>query len=573
MSSVTELWEEFDKLEVERYHISDKVYFLEEISRVSTNTDEKERVQFETNLLYFMQTIGQLMERFDSFDKKRIEYEIFQFVGLCSEKTSEYYKKCYTTTQNIFDKWRYAFCYWIIRKDSSFLTNSLDCLLKCIEKCFQQKNYQEYIFLLVKAFNISRFYNVISTYKEKIVKNALQLIDAVKQTEHSVQMIITPVKLINLNKESVSSEKANELILLLHLEANLSRKRNDHIRCRLFLEASLGLCNLLDLADAEKTKLKKIIQMMIAKSYVEEANTRLDQDSASLATFCYQHAIEEYRKIDEQAKIEDIIQKIRSINSKVLAEMDVIETKIEVPAIQFTATNGYDLVKQIVDYTKRLIPSRNDISTKVKQDLTQNPLPRAVGNAATIGTKNPVSFDEYEESIINSYIIRELNLYSLLADHRIASSVQKREDAKKISSKAYIKFLSDCGLDESLRKLIAHGIKRHFEKDYISSIHVLIPQVEATLRYLLNKKGINTLKTKGDTIMDNELGGLLKDTATRNLLGEDLTTYLELRFTEQEGMNLRNNVSHGLLDHTAFIYVESLATIRAILVLAALLAK
>lgn len=192
---------------------------------------------------------------------------------------------------------------------------------------------------------------------------------------------------------------------------------------------------------------------------------------------------------------------------------------------------------------------------------------QAVGNVDTIGTKYPISLDEDEDSIINSAIIREFDLHILLTDDRIAASVKTLENANKISSLDYIRFLSDFGLAESLSKLIAHGIERHFEKDYISSIHVLIPQVEAVLRYLLNRKGINTIKTKGDAIMDNELGGLLKDAATRNLLGEDLTTYLELRFTKQEGMNLRNNVSHGLLEHALFTYVESLSAIRVILLL------
>jgi hypothetical protein len=76
-----------------------------------------------------------------------------------------------------------------------------------------------------------------------------------------------------------------------------------------------------------------------------------------------------------------------------------------------------------------------------------------------------------------------------------------------------------------LLKLIAQGIERHFEGDYISSIHVLIPQVEVTLRYLLNKKGINTLKTKGDVKMDNELGGLLRDAAYGNALQEDFEIF------------------------------------------------
>lgn len=350
MSSVTELWQEFHKLEVERYDISDKLDFLEEILAVCNNIDEREHVQFEKNLMHFMLSIGQLMERLDLFDKKRIDPVICQFVDSCNENTMEYYKNQYSNTQNIFDKWRYAFCYWILKKDPSFLRTSLDCLLKCIEKRFQQNNYQECTFLLVKVFNISRLYNVISTYKEKIVKDALQLIDEVKQTDHSLQMITTPVELINLNKGSISAQKASELISLLHAEANLSRKKNDHIRCHYFLEPSIGLCNMLDLDDIDKTKLKKIIQMMIAESYVEEANKRLEGDSTGVAIFYYQQAIMEYRKIGEQGRIDVLLQKIGSINSKALAEMEVIETKTEIPAIHFTATTGYDLVKEIVQY-------------------------------------------------------------------------------------------------------------------------------------------------------------------------------------------------------------------------------
>lgn len=38
--------------------------------------------------------------------------------------------------------------------------------------------------------------------------------------------------------------------------------------------------------------------------------------------------------------------------------------------------------------------------------------------------------------------------------------------------------------------------------------------------------------------MDNELGGSLRDAAYGNALQEDLVKYLELRFTEQVGMNL-----------------------------------
>jgi hypothetical protein len=90
--------------------------------------------------------------------------------------------------------------------ESSLLTHNIDGLFKCIDKRFQQKEYQECLYLLVKAFNISRLYNVISAYKDKVVNYSLQLLDASRQSGRSPRMIITPVEFINMNKQSVSAQ-------------------------------------------------------------------------------------------------------------------------------------------------------------------------------------------------------------------------------------------------------------------------------------------------------------------------------------------------------------------------------
>lgn len=131
--------------------------------------------------------------------------------------------------------------------------------------------------------------------------------------------------------------------------------------------------------------------------------------------------------------------------------------------------------------------------------------------------------------------------------------------------------ISDSGLlNESTLNLVRDGIKSHFSKDYVSSLHILVPQIEATLRTLLNAKGIKTIKTKRNVIMDNELGGILNDGKTKALLGENLATYLQVKYTDQRGQNLRNDISHGLLDYRKFTYDESLAAIRILLLLAML---
>ena len=48
------------------------------------------------------------------------------------------------------------------------------------------------------------------------------------------------------------------------------------------------------------------------------------------------------------------------------------------------------------------------------------------------------------------------------------------------------------------------------------------------------------------------LGNMLTDEKTKGLLGEEFANYLDLKFTDQKGINLRNDVSHGLLDDKHF---------------------
>ena len=123
-------------------------------------------------------------------------------------------------------------------------------------------------------------------------------------------------------------------------EVNLLRKKGDHIGYRFILEPSFGLYDLLDLIETEESNLKNTTQRTTVESNVEKGNTRIEQGSAILASFCCQQAIRESRKIGEQAKIDELSQKIRSINDKVLAEMKVTETIIELHNILFTVTDG-----------------------------------------------------------------------------------------------------------------------------------------------------------------------------------------------------------------------------------------
>jgi hypothetical protein len=140
-------------------------------------------MDFEIKALYFENMTSNYLaplNRSVSYDKDKIKEIIKQFTAKCDQQSITYYLKRYHETSNIFDKWRYAFCYWELTKDSSYQNNALGCLLTGIEMCLKQKRYDDGDVLIVTAFNFSRFYGLLSIdkrlhEKNKIIKLALEL--------------------------------------------------------------------------------------------------------------------------------------------------------------------------------------------------------------------------------------------------------------------------------------------------------------------------------------------------------------------------------------------------------------
>jgi hypothetical protein len=573
--AVADLWDKFNSLEVESFHILDKMRICSEIIKATKDDIEKQNAEYEMKAVNIVFSIHHSLESLAAFDKDVVLSKIQEFVNQSDAGSFSYYSQRYNQSTNVFDKWRYAFCCWVIKKDFPSLKQATTCLLQCSEQRLQEKNYLESVFLLEKTYNIARLYNLANTAKsefDKIIAQAVEVIIATKGTEHA-RWMIEPAQIIGTTRDSVKPEKASKLLTILHHEASLFHSKEDYHLQQSILEASIALSDFFAITLQERKQLKKTFRTMIGESYVDHAEWGLGHDNAMLAVTSYQHAVEQFQKAGRQDRIDILNEKIRDASEKVMAEMKPIEVKIELPTLQFASTDEYSLVKEIVEYTAHLLPSLSRIRQTTKENLEKYPLSLTVVNIK-FNEKNPTSTSTDENSIVESHLMTDLNRQVQLTDHYLASAVQELEKDGKITAGGYTKFVSDAGLlEESTFELVARGIERHYAKDYISSISILIPQIEATLRTLLNSKGVGTLKTKRNIIMDNELGGLLNLPETKELLGENFVVYLKVKYTEQEGNNVRNEMSHGLLHVQKFTLEESLAAIRVILLLAKLSLK
>jgi polyhydroxyalkanoate synthesis regulator phasin len=108
---------------------------------------------------------------------------------------------------------------------------------------------------------------------------------------------------------------------------------------------------------------------------------------------------------------------------------------------------------------------------------------------------------------------------------------------------------------ESRRSILRDGLAAYLSKDHLNGIHVLVPQIEEMLRTLLALMGIPPHKSvprhPGITDVKN-MNDALGDPRVQEVLTENLWRYLTVLYIDRRGMNLRNDLAHGLVSAEAF---------------------
>lgn len=98
--------------------------------------------------------------------------------------------------------------------------------------------------------------------------------------------------------------------------------------------------------------------------------------------------------------------------------------------------------------------------------------------------------------------------------------------------------------------IFALGFARFFGGDYISALHILVPQVENSLRYVLKQAGIDTSSMQSDMTQENRTLSVMlgKDRAAlEKIFGPAISFEIEGLFDFEGGPSLRHQIAHGLL--------------------------
>ena len=103
--------------------------------------------------------------------------------------------------------------------------------------------------------------------------------------------------------------------------------------------------------------------------------------------------------------------------------------------------------------------------------------------------------------------------------------------------------------------LLLEGVRAWYYGDFAKATHILIPQIEVALRSIAHHAGLPVTKAHPkvpETSVAIRLGDILYQDKVTTILGPDTTLHLQALFADPRGLNLRNEMAHGLLGAAAF---------------------
>ena len=216
-----------------------------------------------------------------------------------------------------------------------------------------------------------------------------------------------------------------------------------------------------------------------------------------------------------------------------------------------------DLKSSLLNIAIYFIPDANEARGLLEQMRANAPLmsripinliDRGGRSAAKIG-----SLDEDAEGRLHRQIGQAIGFYQPFLAH----TLEKLRERYAPTVEDILAALYESPLFlESRRELLREGLLAYEQGDFLKAIHVLVPQVEATLRNLMVLIGIPADKPvprcPGISNMKS-MNDALRDGRVQQVLTENLWRYLAVLYIDSKGgINLRNDLAHGLVGPNAF---------------------
>lgn len=319
--------------------------------------------------------------------------------------------------------------------------------------------------------------------------------------------------------------------------------------------------------------------MNAAKTYEKEAEQAVISDDAqkyTRASHFMQRAVEAYRSIrgtreetvDAKAKADDAHKLLLQYQEKTYAEMIPIYYEMEDMSDLVEGSKNQVKGKNFQEslFALALITSPTNTSKlreTVKQNMREFVLNHLISDvivneegkvvarqpssitSSDTEQEDAVRFEMYQKAIYyqntQSQVLIEPARYQINLEHNT-----RINDILSI-------ILHSPFVPPQREYLFAKGLYAGLTGDFLTSTHILIPQIENSVRYLMRQRGMITSGLDDNGIQnEHNLNSTLYHPEIESIFGNDTLFDLRCLLIEHAGSNLRNRMAHGLINDGGF---------------------
>jgi hypothetical protein len=311
---------------------------------------------------------------------------------------------------------------------------------------------------------------------------------------------------------------------------------------------------------------RKLSLAQAAETYVKIADAMVkgDKPSYMAASSQMSRAIEAYRRIGGMGeRIKELHSILLDYEQKSLQEFGVISS----PAVDLTeaiegaraSVRGKELIEALFILSQGLrIEAVEALRKRVQEHVKQFPFTYLtsgiiVNEKGKVIGKRPALLareEGAEDEALRPHLFHEVKIGYSIDVQAVIDPMRRLIDLEHYATVDDFApvVLNNPLIPQHREWFYAKGLLTGLQGDFLTAIHLLVPQFENSLRYLLEQRGVPTSGMDHEGIQEEyDLNKLLYLDQTKAIFGEDLIFHLQGLLVEREGSNIRNRLAHGLM--------------------------
>ncbi|MFC8521371.1 MULTISPECIES: DUF4209 domain-containing protein [Micrococcaceae] len=350
-----------------------------------------------------------------------------------------------------------------------------------------------------------------------------------------------------------------------HSMANKLRDEGQHFAERVFLEAASDW----EAANGRSKDYWALVKQ-VAVSFELEATLNEQSPDASFIRIAtsLEKAIQHYRRIPRQFRgidfdehLAELRPRLAAAGARAVEEMSLIESDpIDLSELAEEAkarVSGKPILDALFGLISLFPVPRREELLDAERELASNGSLSGIFPRATLHedgrviSRVPAVDATNDEDVI---LIRAVENYArrieLVVRGAIIPGLEAFNQEHCVRERELMPLVSEsAAVPPGREAFFAKGLAAGFDWDFMTSSHLLIPQLEAFLRYHIKGRGGDTTVLSPEGIhTEASLGTLLEMEQTADILGPSMTFLFDAFLTNSHGPNFRNIQAHGLIN-------------------------